>query len=146
MNDVKILFKRLRNDAFIPTYSHPSDAGCDLYAVEDVTLETGDIKLVSTGIAIQIPSNYIEAQIRPRSSVAIKHGVTVINSPGTVDPGYRGELKVGLINHGKKKFSIKRGDRIAQMIFSHIYKGHFIQIDELNKSDRNEGGFGSTGK
>ena len=146
MNDIRVLYKKTHKDAKIPLYAYPTDAGCDLYSIEDVVLEPGDIKLVGTGITIQIPADYIEAQVRPRSGLAIKYGITVVNSPGTIDPEYRGELKVGLINLGKEKYTIRKGDRIAQMVFNHFYKGNFMEAITLEETDRGSGGLGSTGK
>ena len=146
MNDIKMLYKKIHKDARIPTYAYPTDAACDLYSIEDVVFEPGDIKLVATGLAIQLPNNYIEAQIRSRSGMAIKNGMMVINSPATIDPGYRGELKVGLINLGKEKYIIKKDDRIAQMLFNHFYKGNFMEATELDKSYRGTGGIGHTGR
>jgi dUTP pyrophosphatase len=146
MNDIRMLYKKTHKDAIEPTYAYPTDAGCDLYAIEEVVFEPGDIRLVGTGIAIQLPNNYVEAQIRSRSGMAVKHGMMVINSPATIDPEYRGELKVGLINLGKERYIIKVGDRMAQVVFNHFYKGNFMEATELEKSFRGTGGFGHTGK
>ena len=145
MNDLRMLYKKTHEDAIIPTYAYPTDAGCDLYAIEEVEFEPGDIKLVGTGIAIQLPHDYIEAQIRPRSGIAVKYGMTVVNSPAIIDPEYRGELKVGLINLGKKNYTVKKGDRIAQIVFSHFYKANFMEAVKLEESFRGTSGFGSTG-
>lgn len=145
-NSIRMLYKKTHEDAIVPTYSYPTDAGCDLYAIEEVAFKPGDIKLVGTGIAIQLPHDYIEAQIRSRSGLAVKNGMMVINSPGTIDPEYRGEIKVGLINLGKKKYVVKKGDRIAQMVFCHFFKGNFMEAVELDKSFRDAGGFGHTGR
>ncbi len=145
MNDIKIFFRKTHRDAIIPEYKLMGDAGCDLFAIEDVTLLPGDIGMVGTGISIQTPEDSIEAQIRPRSGLAYDKGVTVLNSPATIDPGYRGEVKIILINLGKDKVSFRKGDRIAQMVFTFVYRGHFIEMDELDNTDRGVGGFGSTG-
>ena len=145
MNDIKILFKKMHKDAIIPVYKLTGDAGCDLFSIEDVTLSPGDIKLIGTGIAIQIPNASIEAQIRPRSGLAFNNGITVLNTPGTVDSGYRGELKMILVNFGKEKFTIRKGDRIAQMVFAHVYRGHFVEVSELEDTERGSGGCGHTG-
>ena len=145
MNDLKILFKKLHKDAIVPVYKLHGDAGCDLSSIEDVTLNPGDIKLVGTGIAIQIPNVSIEAQIRPRGGLAFKNGITVLNTPGTVDSGFRGEIKMILINCGKEKFTIRKGDRIAQMVFAHVYKGHFVEVEELEDTERGSGALGHTG-
>ena len=146
VNDIRMLYVKTHEDAIIPTYSYPTDAGCDLYAIEEVEFEPGDIKLVGTGITIQIPENYIEAQIRSRSGMATKQGMMVINSPATIDPEYRGELKVGLINLGKNKYVVEKGDRMAQIVFSSFLKANFMEAIELEKSFRGTGGLGHTGK
>lgn len=145
MNDIKIFFKKTNKNAIIPTYAKEGDSCCDLYAIEDVTIVPGKRRLIDTGIAIELSRGF-EAQIRPRSGNAWKHGVTVLNAPGTIDYGYRNSIKVMLINHGENYFVIKKGDRIAQMKFSPTYKGHFIEIDKLSDSERGIGGFGSTGR
>ena len=145
MNDIKILFKKIKKNAKIPTYAKSGDSCCDLYAVEDVTITPGQRKLIDTGIAIELPRGF-EAQIRPRSGNAWKHGVTVLNTPGTIDEGFRNSLKVILINHGDDYFTIRKGDRIAQMKFSPVYKGHFIEVDQLSSTERGTDGCGSTGR
>lgn len=145
MNNIKILFKKTHKNAIIPTYAKENDSCCDLYSVEDVTLITGERKLIDTGIAIELPQNF-EAQIRPRSGNAWKHGVTVLNTPGTIDAAFRSSLKIILINHGSDYFVIKKGDRIAQMKFSPTYRGHFIEVKELSNSERGTDGIGSTGR
>jgi len=145
MNDIKVFCKRLHKDAILPEYKFVGDSGCDLFSIEDVTLKPGNIKMVGTGICIQLPEKAMEAQIRPRSGLANKYGITVLNAPGTVDSGYNGEVKVILINLGKENFTIKKGDRIAQMVFTFIYRGHFIEVTELDNTDRGIGGFGHTG-
>ena len=145
MNDIKILFKKTNKNAKIPTYAKEGDSCCDLYAVEDVTITPGQRKLIDTGIAIELPMNF-EAQIRPRSGNAWKYGVTVLNSPGTIDQDFRSSLKVIVVNHGDNYFVIKKGDRMAQMKFSPVYKGHFIEVKELSKSERGIDGIGSTGR
>ncbi len=131
---------------FIPNYSSLFAAGADLKADIETPfiLAAGDFGLISTGLKMEIPVGY-EAQVRPRSGLAAKFGVTVLNSPGTIDSDYRGEIKVILINHGKDNFTINRGDRIAQMIFSPVTTAEFIIDKELETSERNVGGFGSTG-
>jgi dUTP pyrophosphatase len=119
----------------------------DLYAVESVTLAPGDTKLVATGIAIELPRGY-EAQLRPRSGLALKHGITLPNAPATIDPGYRGELRVILHNLGREVFTVKPGERIAQMIVARYEAVQWIDVEEepLSASERGEGGFGSSGK
>ena len=145
MNDLKILFKKTNKNAITPTYAKDGDSCCDLYSVEDVTVTPGQRKLIDTGIAIELPQGF-EAQIRPRSGNAWKQGVTVLNSPGTIDFGFKNSLKVIVINHGDNYFVIKKGDRIAQMKFSPTYQGHFIEVKELSKSERGTDGIGSTGR
>lgn len=145
MNEIKVKFKRTHKNAIIPKYAKDGDACCDLYAVEETTLVPGQRKLIDTGIAIELPVGF-EAQIRPRSGNAWKQGVTVLNSPGTIDEGFRNSLKVILINHGTDYFKIKVGDRIAQMKFSPVYTGNFVEVDELGNSERGTEGIGSTGK
>ena len=144
-NDIKVLFTRYEKDAVIPTYSHYNDAGCDLYSIEDFDIYEGEIHVTDLGFSMEIQDG-IEAQIRSRSGLATKSGLIVVNTPGTIDPGYRGPIKVGLINLEKDVARVKVGDRIAQMIFSPVYKGHFIEVDSLSDTDRGVAGFGSTGK
>lgn len=145
MTDVNIKIQKVHSDATIPTYAHHDDACCDLYSVEDITVPVGQIRLVPTGIAIEIPSGW-EVQVRPRSGLALKHGISINNSPGTVDAQYRNEIRVLLINHGDKPFTVKKGDRIAQMCIKPVYKMNFEEVDELSDSERGLGGWGSTGK
>lgn len=144
-NDIKILFKKLRRDAIVPEYQLYGDAGCDLYSIEDVLLKPGEHKLVWTGLSIELPQENIEAQIRPRSGLANKYGLTVLNSPGTVDYGYRGEIGALMINHGSESYTINKGERFAQMVFAHVYRGHFIEVNELSDTERGTGGVGHTG-
>lgn len=122
-------------------------AGMDLYAdlSHDTLLSPGERAMIPTGIAIELPDGY-EAQIRPRSGLAIRHGITLVNSPGTIDPDYRGEIAVIVINHGSEPFIIKSGDRIAQMVFTRFVRVELVEVPELNKTARGEGGFGHTGK
>jgi len=122
-------------------------AGMDLYAdlTEDIVLSPGERALVPTGIALELPDGY-EVQIRPRSGLALRNGITLVNSPGTIDPDYRGEIAVIVINHGTETFSIKSGDRIAQMVFSRFIRVTFTEVTELGETARGEGGFGHTGK
>jgi dUTP pyrophosphatase len=129
----------------IPRYAHGADedAGMDLHSVESVTLGPGETKLVPTGLAIELPSGY-EAQIRPRSGLALKHSITLPNSPATIDPGYRGEIRVILLNLGREPFQISPGERIAQMVIAR-YEAIEWEEGELGSSVRGEGGFGSTG-
>ena len=143
---MKVRIKRLREDAYVPEYAHgPSeDAGLDLRAVEETTLPPGVPQLVSTGIAIELPPG-CEAQIRPRSGLALKHAITLPNSPATIDPGYRGEIRVILLNLGKENYVVHRGDRIAQMVIAR-YEAVEWDEGELRDSVRGTGGFGSSGR
>lgn len=146
--DVKI--KRL-NDDFgdipIPGYSTSGSAGMDIRAAvtDEVIIEPGTIILVPTNLSVEIPNGY-EIQVRPRSGLAANHGIGILNSPGTIDSDYRGEIKIILINLSKDRFTVKRGDRIAQLIISKVYTANLIQVENLNNSHRGEGGFGHTGK
>ena len=142
----KLKIRRLREDAVIPRYAHgpEEDAGMDLHSVEAVTLAPGDTKLVATGLSIELPSGF-EAQIRPRSGLALKHSITLPNSPATIDPGYRGEIRVILQNLGREAFEIHPGDRIAQMVIARYEAVEWVEGD-LSESVRGEGGFGSSGR
>jgi len=144
MNDIRILFTKLHTDAQIPLYATRGSAGADLYAVENYVLKPGNVYLIRTGLAVAIPEE-IEGQIRPRSGLAIKHGVTLINSPATIDNDFRGELKIPLINFSRQDFAIRTGDRVAQIVFTSFYKGHFIETSKLDETARGTGGLGSTG-
>lgn len=139
-----IKVKRLNYDANLPTYAHLGDAGADLYSAGDVELLPNQRYAVPTGICIELPTGY-EAQVRPRSGLALKKGLTVLNTPGTIDSGYRGEIKVILINLGCESVEIKKGDRIAQLVIAPIQRASFIEDHELSDSERGNGGFGSSG-
>lgn len=128
----------------LPAIAHPGDAGADLTASESVTIQAGERALVPTGLAIAIPDGYA-GFVLPRSGLAVKHGVTVINAPGLIDSGYRGELRVGLVNHGDSAFTVAPGDRIAQLVILAVESPEFIEVDELDQTPRGVGGFGSTG-
>jgi dUTP pyrophosphatase len=145
---MKVKVKRLRPEAELPSYAHgpTEDAGMDLRAAEDVTLHPGAPLAVPTGLALEIPPGY-EGQVRPRSGLALKHAITIPNSPGTIDPGYRGELKVILLNLGSTPYHVQRGERIAQLVLAR-YEPVQWQEDEgdLNDSTRGAGGFGSSGR
>lgn len=145
LNRLKI--RRLREDAIVPRYAHgpEEDAGMDLHAVENVTLAPHETKLVPTGLSIELPPGF-EAQIRPRSGLALKHSITLPNSPATIDPGYRGEIRVILQNLGRETFEIHPGDRIAQMVIARYEAVEWVEHDELSDSRRGEGGFGSSGR
>ncbi len=133
----------------LPSYETSGSAGMDLRAAiaedETLSLATGARTLVETGFAMALPQGF-EAQIRPRSGLAIKHGITCLNTPGTIDSDYRGEIKVILINLGQKEFEIKRGDRIAQMVIAPVIQARLHEVEILTQTDRGQGGFGSTGK
>ena len=146
MNDIRIFYKRMHPDAKIPKYATLKAACCDLHAVEEVKIPVGKIRLVPLGFAMALPEGF-EAQIRPRSGLAVKYGITVVNTPGTIDADYRGEVKVALINLGQEPYTISVGDRIAQMKPSPVYKGHFLDVgfNDLDDTTRGGGGFGHTG-
>ncbi len=145
MSDVKVLVKRFSPDVPLPKYGKAGDAGADITTQVDVTLAPGERKLVPTGLAIALPFGFA-AFVHPRSGLAIKHGVSMVNAPGTVDAGYRGELQVILINHDpRESISFKKGDRIAQLVIQRVEAAEFIDVLELPGSARGEGGFGSTG-
>lgn len=143
---MKVEIKLLSEAAQMPQKMSVSSSGYDLFAAnsEEIILEPGDIKLVSTGIAISLSSGY-EAQVRPRSGLAYKHGIGILNSPGTIDADYRGEIGVILYNFGKQEFRIQSGMRIAQLVIARYENVEFLQVEELNATDRGEGGFGHTG-
>lgn len=140
-----VRFKRLRENAVIPTRGTPVAAGLDLYAVESAIIPVGQYGAVSTGVALELPSGY-EGQVRPRSGLALKHGVTVLNSPGTIDEDYRGEVKVILINHGGRPFEIKAGDRIGQLVVAPVAILKVEETQDLTSTSRGDKGFGSTGR
>jgi dUTP pyrophosphatase len=140
-----VFVKRLDPDLPLPAYAHPGDAGADLVAAEDVDLAPGERALVRTGVAIALPPGYV-GLVHPRSGLAVRLGVTVLNAPGTVDAGYRGEILVNLINHDRVTTAkISRGDRIAQLVVQRVERVHFDIVDELPDSARGTGGHGSTG-
>ncbi len=129
----------------LPAYATAGAAGMDVVAAEDVTLAPGERRAVATGFAIAIPEGY-EVQVRPRSGLALKHGVTCLNTPGTIDEDYRGEVKVILANLGQAPFEVRRGERIAQLVPAPVLRATLIEVDVLDATDRGEGGFGSTGR
>ena len=139
-----VAFKRLADEAVLPAYAHPGDAGMDLCSVQSLVIPPGGRALVPTGLAMALPSGY-EAQVRPRSGLALKRGVTVLNTPGTIDEGYRGEVGVILANFGDSDFVVEKGDRIAQMVIAPVTRAEIVEIDEMDSTDRGTGGFGSTG-
>jgi dUTP pyrophosphatase len=146
MPDVPVQVKRLPHGEglALPAYATEGAAGMDVLAAEDVTIDSGARHAVATGLALAIPAGY-EIQVRPRSGLALKHGITVPNTPGTIDSDYRGELKVILINHGAEPFVIARGDRVAQLVLAPVTQASWLEVDELDATARGEGGFGSTG-
>lgn len=143
--NIEVKIQKLRKDAIIPTYAHEGDACCDLYSSENYTLNRWTRRLLKTGIAVEIPPGY-EIQVRPRSGLALAHGLTVLNSPGTIDSQYRNEIMVLAINLGDNKIAIRKGERIAQMCIKPVYTINFTEVGELSDSDRGLGGWGSTGK
>jgi len=142
---MNVLITRLDPDLPLPHYAKPGDAGADVYSRIDYELKAGERALIPTGIAIALPDGYV-ALMHPRSGLAIKYGISMVNTPGTIDAGFRGELQVILINHDlKETFSIKRGDRIAQIVFQKVERAEFVEVESLPGSGRADGGFGSTG-
>ncbi len=148
--EIKIKVKRLSEDFAdvpLPFYATSGSAGMDIRAAikKDVIVEPGKVELISTNISVEIPVGY-EIQVRPRSGLAANHSIGILNSPGTIDSDYRGEVKIILMNFGKENFKISRGDRIAQLIVSKVYIAKMVEVKELNTSSRGKGGFGHTGK
>ncbi len=145
MAHVQVLITRLDSSVPLPSYAKGGDAGADLTTTIDFTLAPGERQLVPTGIAIALPDGYV-ALVHPRSGLALKAGVTLVNAPGTIDAGYRGEISCILINHDRfESISFKRGDRIAQLVIQKVERADFIELSELPGSGRGSGGFGSTG-
>ena len=143
---VKVLITRLDPSVPLPSYAKPGDAGADLATRIDFTLKPGERLLVPTGISIALPKGYV-ALVHPRSGLAIKNGISLVNTPGTVDAAYRGELACILINHDlTNEVTFKKGDRIAQLVIQKVEEADFVEVDSLPGSDRGSGGFGSTGK
>jgi dUTP pyrophosphatase len=144
---MEILITALHPDAVIPSYANQGDAGCDLVAVEDVLLSAGGGRaMVPTGIAVALPEGH-GGFVLPRSGLSSKHGVTCVNAPGLIDSGYRGELKVALINHDPSvDYQVKKGDRIAQLVVLPVPVARFVVVDELPETTRGGGGFGSSGR
>ena len=149
MRPIEVPLQRLAHGAGLPLPAYATDhaAGLDLLAAvgEAVELAPGARRLIPTGISIALPAGY-EAQIRPRSGLAARHGITVLNAPGTVDADYRGEVSVLLINHGDAPFAIRRGERIAQMVIAPVAQAQLVAVDQLSTTDRGSGGYGSTGR
>jgi dUTP pyrophosphatase len=146
LTDVQVLIQRLDDGLPVPSYAHPGDAGADLYAAADVELLPGERAMVGTGVAIALPDGYA-AFVHPRSGLAARHGVTLVNAPGTVDAGYRGEIRVTVINTDTKEpFRLNRGDRVAQLVVQRVERAAFTEVEQLPGSARGTGGFGSTGR
>jgi dUTP pyrophosphatase len=142
---LQVQLKMLDDGLELPSYAHPGDAGADLRAREDVVLRPGERKLVPTGVSIALPDGFV-ALIHPRSGLATKHGLTIVNAPGTVDAGYRGEISVTLLNTDTRDaIELRRGDRIAQMVIQRVEYAQFVPVNDLSDSVRGAGGFGSTG-
>lgn len=144
-SDLDVAIVRLDRDLPLPAYAHPGDAGADLLSTVDVTLAPGERALVPTGISIALPPGFV-ALIHPRSGLAARHGLSIVNTPGTVDAGYRGEIKVLLVNHDRvAPVRLARGDRIAQLVVQRFERARFVEVDALPESVRGAGGYGSTG-
>ena len=139
-----VAFKKLVAEAQLPSYAHKGDAGMDLRSAVDIEIAPGARALVKTGLAMALPEGY-EAQVRPRSGLALKQGVTVLNTPGTIDEGYRGEVGVILFNTGDAPFKVSVGDKIAQMVIAPVTRAEVVEVLELDGTERGAGGFGSTG-
>ena len=137
-------FKLTHPDAILPEYAHPGDAGMDVRSVDDLTIKPGERALVHTGLVMMLPAGY-EAQVRPRSGLALKKGVTVLNTPGTIDEGYRGEVGVILANFGSEDFVVSKGDKIAQIVVAPVTIAQIVETSDVDETERGEGDFGSTG-
>jgi dUTP diphosphatase len=142
--NLEVKVKRIHDDALLPMQANPGDAGMDLYSIETALIPSGEAKLIRTGLQIELPKG-TEAQIRPRSGLALKYSVTVLNSPGTIDEGYRGEIGVIIINHGKEPFIVEKSMRIAQMVIQTVPVVQLTEVNELSQSERGTSGFGSSG-
>ena len=139
-----VKFRRIDSSAMLPSYAHPGDAGMDIRSIEELTIVPGGRSLVRTGLVMMLPPGY-EAQVRPRSGLALKNGVTVLNSPGTIDEGYRGEVGVILANFGSQPFRVEKGSKIAQIVIAPCTRAEIEETSETDATERGEGGFGSTG-
>lgn len=144
-DQIDVLLTRLDPDVPLPAYAHPGDAGADLVTTVDVRLEPGERAMVPTGVAIALPEGYV-ALVHPRSGLAARFGVSIVNAPGTVDAGYRGEVKVVLVNlDPRDAVELRRGDRVAQLVIQRVEHARFVEVDALPGSARGDGGYGSTG-
>lgn len=139
-----LAFKRIHPDAILPAYAHEGDAGMDVRSVEDVIVPASGRALVHTGLVMLLPAGY-EAQVRPRSGLALKSGITVLNTPGTIDSGYRGEIGVVLFNSSKADFAVRKSDRIAQLVIAPVVHAEVVEEESVDETERGAGGFGSTG-
>jgi dUTP pyrophosphatase len=142
---LKIEIKKLNDKAIIPNYQTEESAGFDLHSIDDYNINSGERVLIKTGLSMALPKGY-ELQIRPRSGLALKYGITVLNTPGTIDSDYRGEIMILLFNTSKDNFKIASGDRIAQGVLKQVTQAVLIEVEELDRTNRGNGGFGSTGK
>ncbi|MBM40891.1 MAG: dUTP diphosphatase [Acidobacteria bacterium] len=142
---MRLKVKRLSPAAILPSRAHPGDAGLDLFAAIDLKIPPGETRLVKTGIAVELPGG-TEAQVRPRSGLALKHSVTVLNTPGTIDEGYRGEVGVILVNHGRDAFAVRQGMKVAQLVVQPTLAVDVEEATHLDDTERGSGGFGSTGQ
>jgi len=141
---MKIKIKKVHEKAIVPKYARKGDAGMDVYSVEGLIVKSKERKLISTGLSFEIPEGF-EIQVRPKSGLALNHGLTIVNTPGTLDSGYRGELKVILLNTGENDYEIKPGEKIAQIVLARYEQAEIEEVSELSDSERGAGGFGSTG-
>jgi len=141
---MKLKIKKINDSAIIPNYAHSTDSGMDLYSIEDKIIRPNETALIKTGLKIELPPN-TEAQIRPKSGIALKNSVTVLNTPGTIDEGYTGEIQVILINHGERLYKVNKGKKIAQLVVMPVIRVDIEQVNELVETSRGVGGFGSTG-
>ena len=139
-----VKFLRIDPSVTLPSYAHPGDAGMDIRSIEELTIAPGERSLVHTGLVMMLPPGY-EAQVRPRSGLALKNGVTVLNAPGTIDEGYRGEIGVILVNFGTEPFKVEKGAKIAQIVVAPCTRADIVETVETDATERGEGGFGSTG-
>ena len=141
---ITVKIKKIK-DVNVPSYVHDGDSGVDLCSAEEYILKPMERKLIPTGIKIAVPKGY-EAQVRPKSGLALKHGLSIVNTPGTIDAPYRGEVGIIVINLGGEPYKVEKGSKIAQMVFNKVEHANFEEVSELDETTRNEGGFGSTGK
>ena len=139
-----VKFRKINPEASLPSYAHPGDAGMDVRSVEETVIQPGERRLIHTGLVMMLPPGY-EAQVRPRSGLALKNGITVLNTPGTIDEGYRGEVGVILVNFGDAPFKVEKGAKIAQMVIAPCAQAEIVETSEVDGTVRGEGGFGSTG-